>query len=101
MNIVNVLDERGNAVDLFQATPAHTLLPSRTRLANDHCIGTSGDCGGHGAGDGQTVEKKYIYLVWPQRGTWLHRTTARRAGCAVVHAKYPLRVAGNTATLVH
>jgi hypothetical protein len=23
-------------------------------------------------------------LVWPQRGTWLQRTTARSAGCAVV-----------------
>jgi hypothetical protein len=22
----------------------------------------------------------YIYLVWPQRGTWLHRTAARSAG---------------------
>jgi hypothetical protein len=29
-----------------------------------------------------------IYLVWPQRGTWLHRTTARRAGCVGVHVKY-------------
>jgi hypothetical protein len=31
-----------------------------------------------------------IYLVWPQRGTWLHRTTARRAGGGLLHAKYPI-----------
>jgi hypothetical protein len=30
-----------------------------------------------------------IYLVWPQLGTRLHRTTARRAGCGVIHVKYP------------
>jgi hypothetical protein len=29
-----------------------------------------------------------IYLVWPQRGTWLHRTSGWRAACGVAHAKY-------------
>jgi hypothetical protein len=37
----------------------------------------------------QALLKNNIYLVWPQRDTWLHRTTARRAACGVVHAKYP------------
>jgi hypothetical protein len=35
-----------------------------------------------------------IYLVWPQRGTWLHRRTARRAGGGVVHAKVPIQSDG-------
>jgi hypothetical protein len=30
-----------------------------------------------------------IYVVWPQRGIWLHRTTARSAGWAGVQAKIP------------
>jgi hypothetical protein len=47
MSIVNVLDERGNALNLFRAIPAHTLLPSRTRPANDHCVGAPGGDGGH------------------------------------------------------
>jgi hypothetical protein len=29
-------------------------------------------------GEGRSDVNKYIYLVWPQRGIWLHRTTARR-----------------------
>jgi hypothetical protein len=42
--------------------------------------------------DGQQMgdNNNNIYLVWPQRGTWLHLTTALSAGCGVVHAKYPL-----------
>jgi hypothetical protein len=32
----------------------------------------------------------YIYLVWPQRGTRLHRTTARSAGCGVVQV-FPMK----------
>jgi hypothetical protein len=30
-----------------------------------------------------------IYLVWPRRGIWLHRTTAHSASWAGVQAKIP------------
>jgi hypothetical protein len=102
------LGERGNYSALKQAPEKHAramsqdpvrfTLRSRTiikKRIDFHCFSMN-NCGGFdrqrircpltshvAAPDMPYNNNKNNYLVWPQRGTWLHRPAARRANLAL------------------
>jgi hypothetical protein len=46
------------------------------------------------------ISNNNIYLVWPLRGSRLHRTTAHSAGCGVVQAELPITVSQMTRSAI-